>query len=295
MAAPIDFDKAPERIFVVWDTRTRTLRSQLDWLRREHPKRFDVPCLVPKVGPICENVMGGILEADGILVIIDAPNANVGFELGVALAVAPRICVAYHSKERPKISNLVPFAGFSVVQFLSMEQLLETLDQRSAWYPLARTEPVPANGRTLFLCPAGSEGGSCRKTAADLHLGLSYPQTSGFTLEEIPKLFREVSRLIWTITDYAEGLDERHGYENMFHAILAGWQYGRAECRTSGGEAKKSVFVLRSVDAPPIADVQGIETTFAGLEARRGARRFSTPAAPYDPPDNCRTEAMPAS
>jgi hypothetical protein len=109
------------KIFVVWDHTSQGIRSALEALERRPPMNvvFDVPMLKPAAGAILSDVVvPGVRDADRVLVVVDKPNANVGFETGLALGLGRPIALLAQRTPLPHWLQEPPFSN----------QLVQTID-----------------------------------------------------------------------------------------------------------------------------------------------------------------------
>lgn len=100
------------RIFVAWDF-SGPANLTLQALQRRPPAgvEIDVPGLAAHGGEILrDRVLPGIVKADRVLVIADTPNANVGFEAGLALGLGRQVAFMVQRQPRPKWLEQPPFS-----------------------------------------------------------------------------------------------------------------------------------------------------------------------------------------
>src|SRR5262249_58191124 len=93
----------PQRIFVIWDFTVRTFHTVLTSLCDSPPAGVSVTALAvaDAGGSILPDVVRAIASADAALVLTDRPNANVGFETGLALGLGKRVGLIYWGSRLP--------------------------------------------------------------------------------------------------------------------------------------------------------------------------------------------------
>lgn len=252
-----------ERVFVVWDTSSTTLRINLEALQAR-PELLDAEVVVPGEGGrgrIHDIVLEGIRDADRVLVLTGRPNANVGFEAGLAWGMGKPVLFAYHGKRLPPWTRIPPFKNYIQQGWSKVGELREMMGSPDLWLAAGRPAPtLPADGPCLDLCPAGGLGEALREARDALELvDWIRPEEVARTvsLADLDRTFGEVARLVWTIVDSD---DERDGGDNAANGVLAGWFYSR--CLSSHDTP---FWVLRLEEARDVVDVELVEDTFAGL------------------------------
>jgi hypothetical protein len=266
-----------KNIFVVWDLTTHAIDTTLDALRRRPPPgvSFNVPMLSPAGGEILRDVVvRGIANADQVLVVMDKPNANVGFEAGLALGLGRKIALLVQRAPRPSWLMEPPFTNFIVHSVDGPSAIKALIADGSIWTRRSEAAGDAPNGRdpTLFLCPTRFGGEGMRDEQTSLYPNWSALPEYNFTLHDLPDLCRGVERLIWTVTPYAEGADERDGAANAANAVIAGWfvgeilrRHGDSLDHAAMAELRQRFHVLRSSKAREVVDVQLFERRFTSL------------------------------
>jgi hypothetical protein len=290
------------KIFVVWDQTTRAIRTTLESLSGDPPTgmTINVPMLSPDAGEILRDVvLAGIQGADRVVVLTDKPNANVGFETGLAYGLGRQVALLAQRDPLPDWLREPPFVNFlvqSVDGATAVEELLKHNGVWNHWDPRLTPEAShEASDPTLFLCPSRYEGQSLKR-AQNKRFG-NWRTTPGFefNFHDIPNLLRGVERLIWTIADFGEGADERDGAENAGNGVIAGWFFAEMLSRHGGALApaaladlRRRFYVLRSHGARRVVDVELFERSFSDLstfvallqEVAGGPTGAMLPAAP---------------
>jgi hypothetical protein len=268
------------KVFVVWDHTTPSLTKTLDSLKRRPPADvlFDVPMLAPAAGEVLRDVVvPGILDADRVLVVVDKPNANVGFETGLALGLGRKVALLVQRSPRPSWLSQPPFSNL-MVQSIDGASAIKRLLEQNIWQSITdrqeeEPDPPPSPESTLFLCPSRYEGQSLEEEQHALFPGWRRVPDFSFNFHDLAALTLGVERLIWTVAHFGEGADERDGGENAANGVIAGWFFAtillRHRCelrRAAMDELRQRFHVLRSSEARPIADVQMFERTFRSLD-----------------------------
>jgi hypothetical protein len=257
-------DERP-RVFVAWDHTNREVRRNLDFLTKELNARWTVEALAlgptPPAGSIWETVRTRITHAQGVLAIMDEPNANVAFELGWALAQEGKhvrlMCV---EEKPPAWMDAAPLhETFSAGNARDLDVWEKALNAFAAhpgsWTPAMTA--APAGEQTLLLCPSGSSGKPYRKRLTDLVRWkdpLAGPD--GVPLTGLPELLRGVGRVVWVLPA-PPGNELRDGHDNARLAVVAGFAYG------SG----RSLEVLWEHNDRKVLDVFHKRSTFTDLES----------------------------
>lgn len=269
----------PMKIFVVWDQTTKAIRTTLESLSRDPPAgmTFDVPMISPDAGEILRDVvLAGIQGANRVVVLTDKPNANVGFETGLAYGLGRQVALLAQREPLPDWLREPPFVNFlvqSVDGATAVEELLKHDGVWNHWNPRLTPEASDqSSDHTLFLCPSRYEGQSLKR--AQSRRFEKWRTTPGFefNFHDIPNFLRGVQRLIWTIADFGEGADERDGAENAGNGVIAGWFFSEVLNRHGGtltpaalADLRQRFYVLRSREARRVVDVELFEKTFSDL------------------------------
>jgi hypothetical protein len=205
-------------------------------------------------------VASGIIASARLLAVLDEPNANVCFEIGLALGLGkPVILLGWGGKPRPWLSE-PPFSNVYIENVASVEQILSALERpRELRLNSSRTNLKQDNA--LYLCPAIGEGGACVSASRPFLKGWTVPPTTPYTFDDFDSLFGTVSRVVWTIPAYPHGSDLRDGSETARFATIAGWFAGRfvAEADSVSAatwrELGERLLVLRSANTRAVVDV----------------------------------------
>lgn len=267
------------RLFTIWDFSSGGgMPLTLESLQDDYPDGFshvEVPGLRPRTGTILEDlVLPGIGRADRVLAWVDRPNANVGFEIGLAVGLGKPLALAYQGVALPSWLGLPPLANHLVQRVDGVDALHKLLPKDEIWL---RSEPVTSAGvdadveGVLFLCPKEGGGQACRRRVDKLGLPWKRPPSHNFVLSELPDLFAGVGRVIWTLCSFPTGTQERDGAENAALAVIAGFFAGGCVREAAARDVRpleslrRRLIVLREQDARGVVDVQLLEQRFASL------------------------------
>ena len=294
------------RVFVVWDSKTRDLRTTLESLSKYWPDGMEVHILglSPNAGEIhADLVVREIQRADRVLAVLSRPNANVGFEIGVAYGLGKEIALAILGPKLPDWADRPPLANFLVLPFTGVQDLRDALPQK-IWHRRREEESQPAGGDdpTLFLCPRTGSAQAYQVEREQMKLPYrTLPEHSTFNLTDLPEQTAGVQQLVWTVSSFAEGTDDRDGEENAANAVVAGWFYAQ-QLRSMGestgeGEVlrlsaaqraalRERFWVLRSSEARLVADVQPFERAFDSLSQYAELLRQVPVIASSSPPNS---------
>jgi hypothetical protein len=286
------------QIFVVWDFKTAgDLRAALQQLA-DHPpdgRAVRAAGLRQQSSEILRGeILPAMIESSHVLAFVDAPNANVGFEIGLARGLGRPVTLARWGTRMPEWLPQTPLADILVRQVDSLDALRQLVAGLSGSTHSA--SPPVEQGDTLFLCGERLAGGAFHerrralfpewKTAADLGGPIG--------LTDLSERLRGISRVVWTISSHNDGVDQRDGVENTGHAIVAGWHFGRtiapsgARGDTRGVAerwtlAQGHLLVLRSAQARQVVDVSLMEVVFDSLDAFAASMRLLHRATPLQP------------
>lgn len=268
---------AGERIFVAWDSSSTSMKINLEGLKEgEAFKHYDidVPVLEPAAGSILNDiVIPGIKKADRVLVLTDRPNANVGFEAGLAWGLGKPILLAYRGRKLPLWTKIPPFKNYIKSSWYGVSDLEQMIKEKKYWFKADYPAPPLPTGKgfCLDLCPKEGTGESLRRVRSRLSLNdWKYPEelSRRFHLNELNHVFKDADRLVWTIVDSEVlpeyGESDRDGAINAAHGVIAGWFYSRC---LEGNDAP--FWVLRLQDDKEVREVVDIELEeypFSGTE-----------------------------
>lgn len=248
------------RVYVIRDFSSEPVRILLEGMREllsdwnGEPLEWDIPGLQAQGGQIARDIVYRPIRAcDHAIALLDAPNANVAWEAGLALGWGKSIRLVFVGRDLPAWTQLGALKNLVLHHLADLgaaEKVLEPLH-----FDLHCAGPDPAAQATLLLCPGGPEGSTLRQVALRDHPALGRLPDEGWGLYELPALLRPYRRVVWVIASYPENADVRDGAANAANGIIAGI------AEAWGLE----VAVLRSKAARLVADVQPRELTFRGL------------------------------
>jgi tetratricopeptide (TPR) repeat protein len=280
MANPRDL----ERVFVVRDFATEGLEQALQNLIRRPGRDYELraPGVVGEGGEILRDVvLPGIMEASRVLVFVDRPNANVGFEAGLAIGLGKPTALVQVGDERQLWLEHPPIINTLVHRLTGLSDLHRLVEDEAIWRQ-APLRPLRRNTRgraptTKFLCPGGTEGARYLRLQQDSQPFWQRPPQENFTLRDLPWFFADAFQAVWVIAQPEEADAERDGIGNACNAVMAGWfcaqlltgdtdgGFVEGAIRDRWGAVKRGLRVLRSTLCRPIRDVEILEHTFDGL------------------------------
>jgi tetratricopeptide (TPR) repeat protein len=272
--------RGADTVFVAWDTTTPGLRRTLEGLLvQSDGKVFVVPGIQPGSGEILRDVVvDGIRKASHVIVVVDRPNANVGFEAGLALGLGKAVTLVHYLPEPPQWLEGSLFRNYLSQGVHGVSDLERLAADERVWFRLDPPE-LSDEGRplaTLSLCPLRFEGETCRRALSIDRPEWKDPWEGGsrdrLNLKDLGPLVRDVDRVVWTIAQYAPNVDERDGSDNACNAIIAGWFFAReiqrASDRDTGlnwGSLRERFRVFRSDDSRRVVDVEPLEQVWTSL------------------------------
>lgn len=248
------------RVFVIRDFSSPGVRMFLDGLKDIYDSYenrqliWNILGLEPQGGEIAELVQRGIREADHIVALLDSPNANVGWEVGLALGFGKSLQFAYLGGELPSWAQIGALKNL-VLHHVQDVEGADRLLKRLRWQLASVTPQMNSikEGHVLLLCPGGPEGSALRIRATRQYPALKTLPADGWGLRDVPTFLAGCRRVIWTIASYPEKADTRDGAANASNAVIAG-----LACAWS-----IEVAVLRSSEARVVVDVQPQERIFS--------------------------------
>jgi tetratricopeptide (TPR) repeat protein len=268
-------------IYVAFDSRIEGLGEALGQLIQESgAERFVAPGIGDDAGEILRDIVLPALDgASQVIVMLDRPNANVGFEVGLALGLGKKVALLCFGREKPAWLDRSLFRSYRVEPVRDAAGIRAALGKDVWVHPLA-AEPLQSGSPSivLSLCPFAGRG-------ADLRVALGARQRAEhdlwneseagqqrFTLKDLPSLTRGARLVVWTLPQGGDDADERDGIENTNNGVLAGWVVAR-ELRSfpdvgseSAWEHVRKICVVLSENGPRIVqDLRPLQLPFKSL------------------------------
>ncbi|MQM31019.1 MAG: hypothetical protein CRU78_11045 [Candidatus Accumulibacter phosphatis] len=266
-------------LFVVWDFSVQGLDFILAAFQKRPPEGFKVKVLgIPGAGGAGEIfrdiVLTGIKESHRVLIVTDRPNANVGFEAGLALGFGKPISLVFFCSSVPDWLKTSAFKGFVVNPVQDLDQLREVVRKDDNWYMPPAPKNIPVYGKTLFLSPSCYVGSALREALMEeqktRHSSWRVIGNNRFNLNDLQSEFPDVTQVIWCISSFAQGADNRDGAENAANAVICGWFYART-LSTAPDTIDKRVLVMRQEGAREVIDVGVKESVFKNSDEFLGS------------------------
>ncbi len=253
-------------VFVVWDFELLDVDLILTSLERQPPEgfRFQIPRRESGSGGdiLLNTVLPGIRDHDRVLVVTDRPNANVGFEAGLALGFRKPTCLVCFGSSVPAWLQKSLFRGFNVEAIENLTQLRSYIKNESKWYKPKEAGAVPESGATLFLSSRHA-GAALRELEGDTTEHWDRPP-EGSNFNEAGERLAGVAQIVWAITPFAEGSDVRDGADNAANGVLAGWFLARTFHGSHKGSSDR-LTVIRHEKTRPVTDVFVQEKVFQNI------------------------------
>jgi hypothetical protein len=261
--------KPGESIFVAWDFKAPALRTMLEGLvRHREPGQaeFRVLGLGPRGGEIFfDLVLPEISKADRLLAIVDSPNINVGYEIGLACALGKPVALACLMPNPPRWVDLPPLRNFAVQPVgASPEEQIRQIVCDPIWWARPQEQALCEPSEVLFLCADRGEGFSLSEEVRRRKLRWRTLPEAAFTLSNLDGILADVSDLVWVIPTIPG--QPRDGDENAALAVIGGWFGGRVLAATPGTahdkrrELTRRLVVLASPEARQFADLRLLST-----------------------------------
>jgi hypothetical protein len=257
------------RIFVIWDMTIPNLSADLVALKA-HPKLADTA--LEMMGPdlyteddALQRIRAHLEhpETAGALAVLDEANADVGFQVGLALALQRPVALLTQrtahraSADRPPLNGLLqPPRSFDAATVAETVQRLRD-GGPGAWCHLPE-RPTGGDG-VLLLWPEGRRG--------ELYEGALPPASprrlpvDGWALDGLPRQLTGVGRVVWVVPQPEPG--ERDGGENARLAVVAGY------CHGLGVELHVLVEEPPDPAARALVDLHGLRKAWYGVEQLR--------------------------
>lgn len=257
------------RIFVIWDMTIPNLSADLVALKA-HPKLAGTT--LEMMGPDLYTEDGALQrirahlehpETAGALAVLDEANADVGFQVGLALALQRPVALLTQrtahraSADRPPLNGLLqPPRSFDAATVAETVQRLRD-GGPGAWCHLPE-RPTGGDG-LLLLWPEGRRG--------ELYEGALPPASprrlpvDGWALDGLPRQLTGVGRVVWVVLQPEPG--ERDGGENARLAVVAGY------CHGLGVELHVLVEEPPDPAARALLDLHGLRRAWYGVEQLR--------------------------
>jgi tetratricopeptide (TPR) repeat protein len=269
-------------LFVARDFATPGLEEALQELVRAPPRGYELraPGVVSEGGEILRDVVvPGIMEASRVLAFVDRPNANVGFEAGLAIGLGkPTVLVRVGDDPQPWLEH-PPVINTLVHRLERLRDLHQLVEDEAIWRqpPLAAVRRA-TRGRaptTRFLFPGGTEGARYLSLQQELQPFWQRPPEQNFALSDLPWFFADAVQVVWVLAQPETADAGRDGIGNACNAVIAGWFCAQllvadADGGLSGGvrqrweAVRRGLRVLRSTLCRPIRDVELLEQIFEG-------------------------------
>lgn len=248
-------------VFVIRDFSVESLKLVLQGFAQRPPAGWTVNLPGMKSGGgviLLDVVLAGIRDADRVIVITDRPNANVGFEAGLALGFGKPTLFAHHGATLPEWSDVAPLSNVIQGNFRNEGELESLVADDDSWITVEKSPKLPLIGTCLELCPSTGEGFSLRREReSEIRDGWIRPPLTPYAISELNRRFDGSNRLVWTIANYPEHADVRDGAENAANAIIAGWFYARCRDYIDEGRREEMPFwVFRTASSRRVVDVR---------------------------------------
>ncbi len=274
------------RLFIAYDMSVRRIKDLLsnvaDPEKRVRDMRAIVPGLAGAQGNIPdEHVLGPIREADGFVAVLDRPNANVGFELGYALAFDKPTWLASFAKGREPFLEKVPLRTQLIPPFTSASELREIVEAQDPLPKLA--SPPPRGPKLLLLCPTTGAGQDLReRLRGDAPRWVPFDEDE-WSLSDMPRLLDGVGTVVWAYVPPTPA-DVRDGDENAALAVLAGYAHGRGlglKFWHYGVLGEDRLLADLSGIRRLLPDFKAVKKEVATVEAMRGKDEYTAAVEDY--------------
>ncbi len=224
-------------VFVVRDFDVdRYVGLALQYLSKYPPEgnKLHVPGIpgAPEQGLLMKRILApAITKAEYVICFVDSPNANVGYELGFALGSGREVALVSINPNLPGWLSQAPTEGYLVATGVGLSKLRSIVEEKH----FIKVDPSKLKGTgdgsrrgtdVLFLGPRSGEGAVGHALVQERYPDWRVPEAKGWTLEELPEKLKDVGQVVWLISSFNPGTDERDGQENALNAITAGYAKG---------------------------------------------------------------------
>lgn len=214
--------------FVIWDTRIEGVEDVLRCVRDPTPVGFakvTIFGLDAEAGATwTKNVEPAVVGADRIVALLDLPNANVGYEIGYALALGKPVRLALCGTDgAPPWCDRAPLRAELVTRADSPDAIRELLAHEKA---TQLDGTVSTGDDTLLLAPPVGAGAAAIERVKRLKPNWRTLDRDGWALEDLREKLAGVGRVVWVLAPFPHRSDERDGEENASASVIAGFAAG---------------------------------------------------------------------
>ena len=219
------------RVFIVWDFTLSPIKNTLQRVADKPPPdvEFEVHGLssgdLNQGGMFKTHVGPGIDNADRAVVVVDLPNANVGFELGYALGKGKTVALCRFKTDLPKWFAKAPLRDLLIPQVGGPADLRD-LAMNGQTVPIPTGTIAPGDG-VLFLCGATPDGQAFHEMVEEDWPSWQVQAEYGWTLEDLPERLSGIGTVVWVVPAFPEGIAVRDGPETAAASVIAGFAYAR--------------------------------------------------------------------
>ena len=246
-------------IFVAWDSRLDGFRTTLERLKKEPGAPVlirELGAVDPAFGFLSERVRAEVEGCDALLALVETPNANMCWELGLALGHGKRVALMSEGSNRP------PWLAHPPLQDLLHEgsgaepaAIRAVIAHHEGWPSLPQEPRVAPGG--LILCPSTGYGAALLEALQDdwltHHADWRLLAAEGWAAADLPEQIAGIDRATWVIPARARE-EEVHGDRTAQLAVVAAFLHARG--------IPLLVLVHSSIEIP--ADLQRWARRFGG-------------------------------
>ncbi|MFH1468419.1 MAG: NACHT domain-containing protein, partial [Pseudomonadota bacterium] len=224
----------PLHIFVAWDSDLKGVRGVLEGIIDFPPPGVVFDAIGykkgdPHVGSLRGQLTQHIHAADGLLAVVDKPNAYVGWEIGYALglpapALGPRRLALVRAGQEKGAPAWIAYGPLR--EELTRGRGVERGALESAAGVFARWTqalgPCATGGRSLLLCPNNSTGSELIRYWRTTEIVLDVVDPAEIALTGLLHEMAGAGRAVWVVPEPGED-QGRHAEETARLAIVAGF------------------------------------------------------------------------
>jgi NACHT domain len=215
------------RLFIAWDSTLKAVEQTMKVLRDFPPADLAVDIEIiggvdaASFGVLRDKLDAGIRQSDALLAVVDKPNANMGLELGMALARGLPVALAAEGDVVAVWTRGTPLSGLLQETNASDEvRAIRLMSSQAQWQPVV-SERITGE-RKLALIPTGGAGYG-RIVAQMLGpQGWEVLTLDDWQLPDLAQRLAGVERLAWVLLPLKTTC-VRHGRENAAASVVFGY------------------------------------------------------------------------
>ena len=214
-------------VFVAWDSELGAAgQTFADLADEDGPVDVEIvgACDDVAVGRLAARLEDAVARGAAVIAVVDQPNANMAWELGMALAKGlPMAFATEHADAEAHWLESTPLGG--VLRAGDICENAEALLGRIGDFEKAPTRPLRGE-RKVVVCSSHGSGKQRHKRIADVLVaeGWELLDVRGWHIGQLAELLEDAGRVAWVQQALRKG-DARHGVDNTVGALVAGYAH----------------------------------------------------------------------